>query len=142
MPDSFTSPPTGPIQPTPEIHNPKAQGNEVALGVQRNIPFSLYEGRFDKPYSLNFFDVKDDSLKTKEIGSFVDTYIKQVIEDRELKDDFDTYKSLVEELESLIGSEEHELGLAKMNRIYNLVVGKNKQLQNKIRLNKLKKSLS
>lgn len=118
-----------PIQETPLVaHAPISEVGDAAYKEAINdddIPISLYESRFHKPYAAEFFGIKPNILTALDDKGFeklrgIDEFVKEQIQRSDLKDSKKSYNSIMNKMIELMGLSEntkHETIVDKLTQI-------------------------
>ena len=111
-PAPFTSIPPRPIEVKNDlisvIGNLNRTVPKTEFKADEDIPLSLYESRFSKPYSMEYFGIKDDLLsKTDTVTTTrlksIDDFILGQIKDNSLEDSKEVYDLLMQKVMEIVG---------------------------------------
>ena len=115
-------------QPDPkEVAKERSGASLPTLGefkpAVKTPPLSIYQGVKGRPYSADYFDLGNTWEHwnfPKELES-IENFIKGEIKDYNLTDSVESYKEVINKLESKIGKRENEKVWSKLDRLVSYI---------------------
>jgi len=104
-------------------------GDNIRLGIQVEVPFTLYESKYNKTYTEEYFNLEGQDT------SPIENYIRSRIEKQNLNDSLKTYDNLINGIFDKIGVNEDETQISKFTKVvkYIQLLSRNKDKDERYR---------